>query len=229
MAGTRPGCGGRGPDCGPGDRAPVADGVRGIARGPGGSADPAAGRWSRRAGASPGPSRSAGARGGTLTGGVRYSPRRRGGRDRAAGPGGRRTGQGSAPAAGSARRPRAVCGGGAGPHAVRPASRGVRHGPAGGGVGPHPGRNYKTRAVFLARRPPWRAVVEDALTSRDLSAFRLALWPAAQLRIPPVSASGPACSRHSRRHCRGRPRRAPGRTRSQDPRRDGTTARHLEP
>ena len=36
----------------------------------------------------------------------------------------------------------------------------------------------------LARRPPWHAVVQDALASPDLPAFRLALWPAAQLGIP---------------------------------------------
>jgi hypothetical protein len=36
----------------------------------------------------------------------------------------------------------------------------------------------------LARRPPWRAVVQDALASPDLPAFRLALWPAAKLGIP---------------------------------------------
>jgi hypothetical protein len=37
---------------------------------------------------------------------------------------------------------------------------------------------------LLAKRPPWRAAVEDALASPDLPAFRLALWPAAQLGIP---------------------------------------------
>jgi hypothetical protein len=36
----------------------------------------------------------------------------------------------------------------------------------------------------LARRPPWRAVVEDALASPDLPTFRLALRPAGQLGIP---------------------------------------------
>ena len=36
----------------------------------------------------------------------------------------------------------------------------------------------------LARRPSWRAVVEGALAGPDLAAFRLALWPAAQLGIP---------------------------------------------
>jgi hypothetical protein len=36
----------------------------------------------------------------------------------------------------------------------------------------------------LARRPPWRAVIEEALARPDLPAFRLALWSAAQLGIP---------------------------------------------
>jgi len=36
----------------------------------------------------------------------------------------------------------------------------------------------------LARRPRWRAVLEDALARPDLPTFRLALWPAAQLGIP---------------------------------------------
>lgn len=45
-------------------------------------------------------------------------------------------------------------------------------------------QELQDKCHVLARRPPWRMIVEDALASPDLPTFRLALWPAAQLRIP---------------------------------------------
>jgi hypothetical protein len=46
----------------------------------------------------------------------------------------------------------------------------------------------------LARRPPWRAAVQDALAGPDLPAFRLALRLPRTWASPPASASGPACA-----------------------------------